>query len=570
METLQWIYRLHDNVTGPAGRIERSLKGILGAVERFPSVTAVAKQGLEMLIGGARQLGNVVIDGGKFALGALAFKESTLASFELMLGTKKEAKEFFDLAKGFGKLTPFETEDVVASFQQLLQAGFSKTEVPIVFQALGDVAAGKGFDKQVIDRLTLAFGQIRSKGKLMGDDLRQVVEAGVGRGAIFEHIAQQLGVDPKSIDDVMSKGRISADVALTAMLDTIRDKFSGGKELGQGMLQQATTIRGLMSTLASAPMDMFLDIDLDSSKGFKGIKTFMSGLVDALNPDSLNGGRLKNVITDVVDDVGGLLGSITVEDLTAGFKTLVDLVKVGVSGVVAFKDGMMEMLGPTFELMQTMEGGQDTAEGFRIVMAGLGVVLGAIINTIILAAMGIGKLFNALKRLSDFISSQKFFGDQFGFKAMIEQLDPMLSFVESFGADIVKGLANGILSMMNVPVDAILNVGRNVIDGFKSLMDINSPSGVFEDFGQFTAEGFARGVDGGRGMVDSSVTRMVTVPAPMATRGGGGRAPINVTLNFTINGAADDGDTIARKIADLLPSQLTSLLEQISIEDGEA
>jgi tape measure domain-containing protein len=546
-ETLEWVYSLYDKVSGPAGRIQKSLQGIGSTLGGLPANIALVQQGLDMLLSGAAQLGRAIVDASQFAVNALAFKESTLASFELMLGTKKAAQDFFDQAKGFGKLTPFETEDVVKSFQNLLQAGFTQQEVPIVFQALGDVAAGKGFDKQVIDRLTLAFGQIRSKGKLMGDDLRQVVEAGVGRGVIFENIAKQLGIDPKSVDAVMSKGQVSADVAITAMLDSIREKFSGGKELGAGMLAQATTIRGLFSTLASAPMDMFLDIDLENSPGFKGLKSFLQNLVEALNPDGAAGSRLKGLIEAVVNDVGGMLGRIDMNALIAGFDTFVSIAQTAIEGAKVFGASVMDVIGPTLELFGTYEGGRDASNGFVESMRLLGHLLGGVLNVMLLvggAATWAMEGFSALSKV-DF----GYLGDQ----------------LKELGLDIVQGFVDGLKAATGLITNPVGTLATLVTDTMKGALGIQSPSRVFMELGAQTAEGYRLGLSGEGAAVDSAVQAMAD-----ATPSGGGRGPVSVALTINVDGAGKNAEEVARHLADMLPSELAALFESMAIEGGTA
>jgi hypothetical protein len=109
--------------------------------------------------------------------------------------------------------------------------------------------------------------------------------------------------------------------------------------------------------------------------------------------------------------------------------------------------------------------------------------------------------------------------------------------------------------------------GRATIETFKHILDIHSPSGVFEEFGGFTAEGFANGLTGGRGMVDSAVNGMVSVPKGGA--GGLGGSP-TINLSVHVEGSGADAETLARKLAELLPSQLASAFEQMAIEGGTA
>lgn len=546
MEALRWIFQLYDGISGPAGQMEKSLGGVEKALGALPGSIAVAQQGMQLLAQGAMKLASIAFDGGKFAVDALAFKESTLASFELMLGTKEAAKDMFDRAKAFGKLTPFETTDVIKSFKDLLMAGFKKEEVPILFQAVGDVAAGNNFDKSIMDRLTLVLGQIRGNGKINGGDFIQLTNAGIGRSPIYESIAAMMNVKSTDVADLVSKGKVSADVAIAAVLDAIKARYSGGQDIGQGMLGQATTLKGLFSTLASVPTDLFLDIDLDKSPGFKALKGFTQNLVDALNPDSATGSKLKGVLEGVLNDVGGLLNNITPDVLVAGFGKFVDVVEVGIQGIGALKDGVMTILGPTFELMEMMDGGKEKGEGFVNAMTVLGYVLGGILNVITLVALGVGKAFEGFKAIGDI-----------DWAYLWEQM-------KDAGADLLKGLANGILEAFHIPVDAVMEAGGAIVKAFKGVLDIHSPSGVFEELGVYTAQGFAQGIDGAGGKVDEAVSSMVRIPG---VGGGGGAAP-TINLTVQVDGAGKDAEELARRIAELLPTQLASAFEQMAVEGG--
>ncbi|MGL5718843.1 MAG: tape measure protein [Paraclostridium sp.] len=65
----------------------------------------------------------------------------------------------------------------------------------------------------------------------------------------------------------------------------------------------------------------------------------------------------------------------------------------------------------------------------------------------------------------------------------------------SIGADMIKGLINGIKSMASNVVGAIGNVVSGAIDAAKGALGIKSPSRVFMKFGEYTGEGLAIGID---------------------------------------------------------------------------
>ena len=64
------------------------------------------------------------------------------------------------------------------------------------------------------------------------------------------------------------------------------------------------------------------------------------------------------------------------------------------------------------------------------------------------------------------------------------------------GKDMIQGLINGIKSMGKNVVGAIGNVVNSAISSAKKALGINSPSRVFKQFGAWTGEGLALGIEG--------------------------------------------------------------------------
>lgn len=108
----------------------------------------------------------------------------------------------------------------------------------------------------------------------------------------------------------------------------------------------------------------------------------------------------------------------------------------------------------------------------------------------------------------------------------------------SAGRDIVNGLLNGLRGAWSTVVGWITGAAGNLIDSVKGMFGIASPSKVFEQIGQFTAEGLERGIRGGSPGAVREAERM----ARRASQGAQGRW--NGTLrseaygNMTANVAA--------------------------------
>ncbi|HHA2409300.1 TPA: phage tail tape measure protein [Stenotrophomonas maltophilia] len=67
------------------------------------------------------------------------------------------------------------------------------------------------------------------------------------------------------------------------------------------------------------------------------------------------------------------------------------------------------------------------------------------------------------------------------------------------GVDMITGLINGVKSMGGAAFDAIAGIAEGVTVKFKSMLGIHSPSRVFAQFGDFTMQGLAGGLDRSQG-----------------------------------------------------------------------
>lgn len=64
----------------------------------------------------------------------------------------------------------------------------------------------------------------------------------------------------------------------------------------------------------------------------------------------------------------------------------------------------------------------------------------------------------------------------------------------SAGADLIRGFVNGIKSKVSSVIDSVTGVVNGAIDKAKKLLGIHSPSRVFMGIGDFTVQGFSKGI----------------------------------------------------------------------------
>jgi hypothetical protein len=82
------------------------------------------------------------------------------------------------------------------------------------------------------------------------------------------------------------------------------------------------------------------------------------------------------------------------------------------------------------------------------------------------------------------------------------------SMLFSIGQNIVQGLINGIKSIAAAPVNAIRDIGSNIVNGISSVLGIQSPSKVFKKIGEFVGQGFVKGIVASRREVARTMRRL--------------------------------------------------------------
>lgn len=179
--------------------------------------------------------------------------ESLEKSFEILAGKTQGRKLFGDI-KDFAVTTPMAMGDLAIGAQTLLSFNVAAQDVMPILRAIGDIAMG---DAQKFNSLVLAFSQMQSTGKLMGQDLLQMINAGFNPLSV---ISEQTGKSIGTLKEEMAAGSISAEMIAKAFMDATSE---GGKF--NGMLEaQSKGIKGSISNLEGAIEDMFNKIGENS------------------------------------------------------------------------------------------------------------------------------------------------------------------------------------------------------------------------------------------------------------------------------------------------------------------
>lgn len=284
-----------------------------GALSRTGSaigrgLTAPIRGASTVLAGYGITAGTIFTGAGVAAVGMgikfAASQEQAEMAFSTMLGSARQAKAFVADLQNFAARTPFDLPSVTTGAQRLMAFGFAAKDVLPTLTAIGDAVAGMGGSAEQINQVTIAIGQMSAKGKVQGDELLQLTEAGIPALRI---LANQYGVTTAAMQDMISKGLVGSAEAIPKLMAGIEQGTRGAAGQTQAfagmMANQATTLTGIWSN--------FTD-NLNRALGqlvtpvLPVVKSALSGVTDGL-------GLLPGLIVrfqDAARPVGAVVGSV--------------------------------------------------------------------------------------------------------------------------------------------------------------------------------------------------------------------------------------------------------------------
>lgn len=181
------------------------------------------------------------------ALGSLVTKtvgisaefEQLGISFEVLAGGKEAGDELTKSLIKLASVTPMTSQGLADNARLLLSFGETNANIIPDLKMLGDVAGG---NQEKLNSLALAFAQSGSTGRLMGQDLLQMVNVGFNP---LQAISERTGKSMGQLKDEMEKGKIPFSQVRQAFIDVTSE---GGRFYGM-MEKQSGSLNGRISTM---------------------------------------------------------------------------------------------------------------------------------------------------------------------------------------------------------------------------------------------------------------------------------------------------------------------------------
>ena len=260
------------------------------------------------------------------ALSSAAKFEKLQTQLNVLTGSADKGAESFKKLVEFSAGTPFQLDQLVEANNTLMGFGVSAEDAFKHLQSIGDIAAVSGGD---LKNISVAFGQVAASGRLMGQDLLQLINNGV---PIIDMLSQSMGVAKSEIKDMVSEGAVTFPVLVKAFEDSTSQ---GGKFAG-GMQQLSGTLGGVFSTLKDNVNIAFAEIgksiveSTDLVEVSKRLIARIQELTERFKALSPQAKKTLLVITGIATAIGPIL--IVIGKLATGFGAVAKILPIAASG----------------------------------------------------------------------------------------------------------------------------------------------------------------------------------------------------------------------------------------------
>lgn len=244
------------------------------SVKKLRDEYALYRQDGEKNVDVTKQVEQAMSNMGKKLLGGYSIKEflssmirvrgefqSMQTAIETMVG-KDMAGQLIPQIKELAKISPLTMSDMIGAEKMMLGFNIQAEDTIKYLKAISDISMG---ESSKFNLLTLAFSQMSAAGKLMGQDLNQMINAGFNP---LQIISEKTGKSIATLKDEMSKGAVSAEMVQQAFIDATS---AGGKFYN--MSENASkTINGQLSMMQDALDSVFNEL------GTKSESVIMDGI----------------------------------------------------------------------------------------------------------------------------------------------------------------------------------------------------------------------------------------------------------------------------------------------------
>ena len=422
-----------DRASGTTDRFSKTLKGI-GLVAAGVAVAKAFSGIVREAVGATAAYEQLQMSMTSLVAKEIRNADQTLSMTDAMGKASARAEDLLQWIQELAIKSPFSQEGVASAFRTALAYGFTSEEAQRLTAATIDFATATGQSVGVMNQVALALGQIKAKGRLAGQEILQLVNAGFAVNPILEKLGY-------TTEDV-SKGLVSADKFLLAFTESLENDFGGAAG------RSAETINGLMDSLGDLKSVGLRELFGPAIQATLPILSAFVSKIQELMPAARAAGQL----------LGGMVK--TLADNKAAF--LNAAIGVGVFFAVLNAGTIISAITGGIGLLTTALGGLVAALGVLISPIGIAAAAAALL------VGGLLSLRNATAETESGIQqSAGMIGDDF--ENMGESIhgtaERTAEEAHGWGYNLIMQFANGMAKAMSAVIQVLINIG-NAIAGW--------------------------------------------------------------------------------------------------------
>lgn len=435
-----------------------------------------------------KQVAQTISEVGKMGVEYNAQIETYQTALTTLTGSAEKANKIIEQVKKDAAATPFEVASLVKGNQLLISAGLSAEQARDDILALGNAISATGGGEEELSRMVINLQQIKNVGKASALDIKQFAYAGID---VYGLLADYTGKTREEVTDL--------EISYEDLTGALKFASKEGGKYFNAMEKQSKTFNGQLSNLkdnfmaflgeVTIPLFTFLKDEvlpiingiLDGTLGIddginKLTETFLNGVMSIVNflvenlPIFLQIGinillSLIQGITQALPDLIPMMVKVIMDMVNILLDNIDLIIECGIQLLVALTDGIMNALPElisrlpeiiiklTTKLIELAP--QLWSASLRIMMA-------------LIEGM-IKYIPEMISRIPQII------------KSIISAFGKGIKDFANIGKNLMNGLWGGIKNTWNDLKSKVENLGKGIVNKFKNVFGIHSPSKLFRD-----------------------------------------------------------------------------------------
>lgn len=375
--------------------------------------------------------------------------EQNKLSFKALTGSAEGSRTVLSSVADFAANNPFQMLDVSNVAREMVAMSVPAQDIAEHLKTVGNVAVASGGDLKGIGHV---FSQVAAQGKLMTQDMYQLVNQGV---AIMPALARVTGKSMDELRDDMSKGKISFELMTKAMKAIVPEDMAKElqAEMNNTIPRQLDRLKGSISTFATEFVGINKKTGEKAGDGLaQGYTNILRALADSVRSPELiqSAANLGKALTPILNSIAEVIPKVFntfgkgLNFLAQNSKLLIPI-GIAVGGVFTNLGSSLPVIGP---ILGNISGGvKGLAVAFKALWAANPLLAGLISVFTIGFAVAMKNSESFRNSIGQLVSS---------FATLAGKLMPVL---EILGKTLVSVIANpAVIATLEVFASVLANV----------------------------------------------------------------------------------------------------------------